>query len=141
MKKLPKIEVWWFDNEAFNFHYMQTLLNRNPKLKKRLDIKYFESVTDELYREGTPDIIVIDTTTATNYMGVLGWEGLVERTIIKFADMHSSSQFVISSAVLEWAWSILDALILDLKDLVAVDVISEGSRPLYDYLETYVQEN
>jgi len=136
-----KLEVWWFDDDDFFYRYFSMKLkNEYRMLKDRINVTRFTSLAAELEREGTPDIIIIDTTTMTDVGTYVGnWDRYAMTLLRKFAEKHVSSQFVISSAVGYWAQDFVRELQQTIEELAPVKVIECGDIAVLDYLTNFIR--
>lgn len=136
MKK-SLIEVWWFDDETINHRLLLSLISNKRHLKKRVKLECFTSVKEELFKVGSPDLIIIDTSTLTKYMYVENWEKYALSMLRAFVEKHTSSILIISSAVKLWALDFSEEIRKQIPELEYVKIIEDGVMPTLEIIEDY----
>lgn len=115
------MKIWLFEDDDDRYRQIKEHLVRSDV---KVDIERYVSVVEEMNREGSPDLIVIDGTAICGHnIMPLGCMDMFHSNLRYFAEKHLSSHFIIYCAVIAWAREFAEELIEGLKDTVTIEVI------------------
>ncbi len=135
---IKKYTLWVIDDDITRRKYLIDTLE-DEGLKNRINIKYFNVLSEAYNVIGTPEFILIDT---TSIMGTGTLYGCFDTAISLckgLAEKHKSSCICIQSAVKRWAEDVMEDIKDYFGDEVIVEAIDGGAYDTIAWLKKYIE--
>lgn len=139
---MKKLEVWYLEPDETDIKHLKQSLG-DAELSEKVNIKYFDrSLVELMNEEGTPEIIIIDTSTIQGIIpSSLGCWGTLYYNLRYFIEKHRSSKILIVSYVKCWAEDYFEQLKEDLgEEDYHIEIGDNGCLQIIEYLKKQLKE-
>ena len=131
-------ELWIIDNDKRRIKLYKDCLEEEGLLDK-LRIKQFNVLAEAYEKVGTPDFILIDTTSIMGGVTIYGCFDTAVSICRSFAKKHTSANICIQSAVKRWAEDIVEDIKIDFEDCVVEAIEADGSE-FIKWIKKYMEK-
>ncbi len=131
-----KYEIWIIDNDKNRIKLYKDFLEE-INLLKDFKITQFNVLAEAYEKEGTPDFILIDTTSILGGVTLYGCFDTAVSICRGFAEKHRSSVFCIQSAVKRWAEDVIDELIEQLEKDIVIEAIEASGEKFIEWINKW----
>lgn len=132
-----KYTIWIIDNDKIRLEQYKDFL-KEEGLLDRIIIKKFDVLTEAYNIEGSPDFILIDTTSIMGGVTLYGCFDTAVSLCRGLAEKHRSSIFCIQSAVKRWAEDVLADMTEDLKESVVAECIEADAEEFIKWIKKWI---
>jgi len=137
-KNKMKYLIWIIDRDKNRIKMYKDFLEEENLLKK-FKIRRFDVLAEAYDVEGTPDFILIDTTSIMSGMTLYGCFDTAVSMCRGFAEKHKSSNFCIQSAVKRWAEDIIDEITEQFGEETITEAIEADPKEFIKWLKKYTK--
>ena len=135
---MRKYNIWIIDDDKIRIKQYKDFL-KEEKLLSKFEIRTFDVLVNAHNEEGTPDFILIDTTSIMGGITLYGCFDTAISSCIYLAKKHTSSVFCIQSAVKSWAKDIIDEMTQQLSNEVVCESIEASGEDFICWIKKWLK--
>lgn len=134
---MKKYTLWIIDDDKVRTRQYKDFL-KMENLQDKIKIKRFDVLAEAYDKEGTPDFILIDTTSIMGGITLYGCFDTAVSLCKGFAEKHTSSVFCIQSAVKSWAENVIDEIREDFGQNIVSESIQADATEFIIWIKKWV---